>query len=117
MYRKILHLCNSEKTLAQGAFFDLMYVNQDTLDSRRQYAYLRHCDGEMTLVAANFGSEEVNTSIRIPQHALDCAQMAHGTYNCQNLLEGSSAEVNLSPDTMLPIHIGPHGAALYVIKQ
>ena len=117
MYREILHLCNSEKTLAQGAFFDLMYVNQDTLDSSRQYAYLRHCDGEMTLVVANFGSEEVNTAIRIPQHALDCAQMAHGTYTCQNLLEGGSAEVNLSPDTMLPIHIGPHDAALYVIKQ
>ena len=117
MYRKILHLCNSEKTLAQGAFFDLMYVNQDTLDSNRQYAYLRHCDGEMTLVVANFGDEEVNTAIRIPQHALDCAQMAHGTYTCRNLLEGGSAKVNLSPDTMLPIHVGPHNAALYVIKQ
>ena len=117
MYRKVLHLCNSEKTLAHGAFFDLLYVNQDTLDSNRQYAYLRHCDGEMTLVVANFGSEEVNTAIRIPQHALDCAQMPHGTYTCQNLLEGGSAKVNLSPDTMLPIHIGPHNAALYVIKQ
>ena len=117
MYRKVLHLCNSEKTLAHGAFFDLMYVNQDTLDSNRQYAYLRHCDGEMTLVVANFGDEEVNTAIRIPQHALDCAQMAHGTYTCQNLLEGTSAKVNLSPDAMLPIHVGPHDAALYVIKQ
>ena len=117
MYRKVLHLCNSEKTLAHGAFFDLMYVNQDTLDSNRQYAYLRHCEGEMTLVVANFGDEEVNTAIRIPQHALDCAQIAHGTYTCQNLLEGGSAKVNLSPDTMLPIHIWPHNAALYVIKQ
>ena len=116
IYRKVLHHCNSEKTLAQGAFFDLMYVNQDTLDSRRQYAYLRHCDGEMTLVVANFGDEEVNTAIRIPQHALDCAQMANGTYTCQDLLEGGASEVQLSPDAMLPIHVGPHSAALFTFK-
>ena len=117
MYRKILRLCNSEKTLARGGFFDLMYVNQDTLDSSRQYAYLRHCDGEMTLVVANFSDREVDTAIRIPKHALDCAQMANGDYTCQNLLEGSTSEVALSPDAMLPIHVGPHNAALYVIKH
>ena len=117
MYRKILRLCKSEKTLSRGAFFDLMYVNQDTLDSSRQYAYLRHCDGEMTLVVANFSDREVDTAVRIPKHALDCAQMSDGTYTCHNLLEGSSTEVNLSPDAMLPIHVGPHNAALYVIKH
>ncbi|MBQ6167865.1 MAG: alpha-amylase [Muribaculaceae bacterium] len=110
MYRKVLRLCNSEKTLARGAFFDLMYVNQDTLDTRHQYAYLRHCDGEMTLVVANFSDKEVSTSVRIPQHALDCAQMAHGNYDCHDLLDGETSKVVLSPDTMLPVHIEPHSA-------
>ena len=117
LYRKILRLCNSEKTLARGDFFDLMYVNQDTLDSSRHYAYLRHCDGEMALVVANFGDKELDTAIRIPQHALDCAKMENGTYTCHDLLAGSTTQVQLSPDAMLPIHVEQHNAALHVIKK
>lgn len=112
-YRQILRLCNSEKTLSQGQFFDLMYVNQDTLDTHRQYAFLRHCDGVMTLVVANFGDAEVNTSIRIPQHALDCAHMPHGTYTCINLMTGDENKVFLTDETTLPVHIEPHAATLY----
>ena len=117
LYRKVLGMCKSEKTLARGDFFDLMYVNQDTLDSSRQYAYLRHCDGEMTLVVANFGDEEVNSAVRIPQHALDCARMPHCKYSCRNLMTDETTQVTLSPETMLPVHIAPHSAVLYVIKQ
>lgn len=117
MYRKVLRLCKSENTLAQGDFFDLMYVNQDTLDTNRQFAYLRHCDGEMALVVANFGDTEVNSVVRIPQHALDCARMPSGKYLCHDLLGNNTSRVQLAPDTMLPIHIAPHGAAIYVIKH
>ena len=110
MYRKVLHLCNSEKTLARGDFFDLMYVNQDTLDSNRQYTYLRHCDGEMTLVVANFGDQVVDSAIRIPQHALDCAQMPHGKYTCHDLLSGTTCQIDLTADAQVPIHLEPHTA-------
>ena len=116
MYRKILRLCNSEKTLSHGDFFDLMYVNQDSLDTRQHYAYLRHCDGEMTLVAVNFGDNEMHASIRIPQHALDCATMPHGRYRCHDLLTGEDTDVTLSADTTLPVHIAPHSAILLNIS-
>ena len=117
LYRKLLGLCKSEKTLAHGDFFDLMYVNQDTLDSSRQYAYLRHCDGEMALIVVNFGDEEVNSAVRIPQHALDCARMPHCKYTCRNLMTDETTQVTLSTETLLPVHIAPHSAVLYVIKQ
>ena len=117
MYRKLLRLCNSEKTLACGQFFDLMYVNQHTLDTRRQYAYLRHCDGMMTLVVANFGDNDVDTAINIPQHALDCAHMQHGTYRLQDLLTGEVTSVTLSSDdTHIPVKIAPHSAILCKIS-
>ena len=112
IYRQLLRLCNIEKTLACGQFFDLMYVNQDTLEPSRQYAYLRHCDSEMTVVVANFGDNAIDTNIRIPQHALDCAQMSHGTYCCKNLLTDETETVALATDTTLPIHIGAHNAIL-----
>ena len=112
IYRQLLRLCNGERTLACGQFFDLMYVNQDTLDTSRQYAYMRHCDGEMTVVVANFADNAIDTNIHIPQHALDCAQMTHGTYHCKNLLNGETQSVVLATDTTLPIHIGAHTAIL-----
>lgn len=111
-YRKILHLCNSEKTLSHGQFFDLMYVNQDTLDTHHQYAFLRHLDDEMTLIVANFGDTEKNAKIRIPQHALDCAQMHHGKHACINLMTGDVNQVTLTAETMLDVNIKPHAATL-----
>lgn len=111
-YRKILRLCNSENTLAQGQFFDLMYVNQDTLDTSRLYAYLRHFDGEMTVVVANFVDHAIDADIRIPQHALDCAQMPHGSYYCMNLLTDETQTVALASDTTLSVHVDAYDAIL-----
>ena len=117
MYRRLLRLCNSERTLAQGDFFDLMYVNQDTLDTHRQYAYLRHCAGEMTLIVANFGDQEVNAGIRIPQHALDCAHLTHGKYHCTELLTGQQQEMTLNENTKLPISIKSHSAVIWTFRH
>ena len=116
-YRKILRLCNSEPTLACGQFFDLMYVNQDCLDTRRHYAYLRHCDGEMTVVVANFGDTAVDTCIRIPQHALDCAQMTHGSYCCMNLITDEAQTVALATDTTLHVHVDADSAILLKVYK
>ncbi len=105
IYRKVLVLCNSEKTLACGQFFDLMYVNQETLNPYRHYAFLRHVEGEMTLVVASFDDNEVKTAIRIPQHALDCAHMHPGRHIAKNIFENQEVEVTLSGDTLFPVHI------------
>ena len=115
LYRKILGLCNSDKALSSGAFFDLMYVNQDTLDPRYQYAYLRHCEGQMTLIVANFGDQTVDTRLRIPQHALDCAQVPHGNYACHDLMTGVESVITLDGDVTLPVHIGAHHALIIAI--
>ena len=113
MYRHLLRLCNSEPSLAHGQFFDLMYVNQETLDTRHQYAYLRHCDGEMTLIVANFGDTPVDTLINIPQHALDCANMAAGNYTCEELMTGQTAQTTLDGDNQFKIQIAPHNAIMW----
>jgi hypothetical protein len=94
-----------------------MYVNQDRLDTSRHYAYLRHCDGEMTVVVANFGDTAIDSSIRIPQHALDCAQMPHGSYHCMNLLTEEPQTVALTTDTTLPVHIDAHSAILLKVYK
>ena len=113
LYRKVLRLCNDKKTLSQGGFFDLMYVNHESLDTRRQYAYLRHCDGEMTLIAANFGDQAVDTRIFIPKHAMECACLRSGVYHCQQLLTGETMEFTLEDNIRVPICIAPHSAVMW----
>ena len=117
IYRKVLRLCNSERTLSSGQFFDLMYVNQDMVDTRTAYAYLRHCEGQMTLIVANFGEQVVDTAIRIPQHAIDCAKMSQGCYQCNELLTGDTATVELSGECLFNVHIDPHGAVMWKLSQ
>ena len=113
MYRKVLNLCNNERTLAEGNFFDLMYVNQDTLDTRHQYAYLRHCDGEMSLIVANFGDQTADISVRIPQHAIDCAKMHLGDYTVKELLTGETTTATLTDSCALPVHMPAHCARIF----
>ncbi len=117
LYRKVLRLASDDKTLAFGHFFDLMYVNQDTLDTHRHYAYLRHCDGEMTLVVTNFGPTMADVVVRIPQHALDCAQMPHGDYDCTDLMTGQQGRIALTDDSSVQVHIDAHGAVLLKISR
>ena len=109
-YRKLLRLCNSVPSLAKGAFFDLMYVNQDTLNPHRHYAYLRHSGGEMVLIVANFDDQALDSAVRIPQHALDCAGIAGGKFVCEELMTGESTAITLGGDSMVPVHAAPHNA-------
>ena len=117
MYRSLLRLCNNEKTLASGSFFDLMYVNQDTLNPRCQYAYLRHCEGKMTLVVANFGQEPVNTAVRIPQHALDCASMTHGKHIAKDLFTGQELEVAITGEMLFHVSIKAGSAIMWKFSR
>lgn len=116
MYRKVLRMCNSEDTLARGQFFDLMYVNGDTLDGNRQYAYLRHGSGKMTLVVANFGDKRLETHVRIPQHALDCAALPHGNYRCTDLLTGAESTIVINDDMRVAIGVEPSNATLLTFE-
>ena len=118
LYRRVLRLVGSEPTLSHGQFFDLMYVNQDTLDPQRQYAYLRHHKGAMTLIVVNFSDQAVKTAIRIPQHALDCAEMAHGRYHIEALMgESAATTVQLTAATSIPVTVEPHGATILRLRN
>jgi hypothetical protein len=70
----------------------------------------------MVLIVVNFGNDAVDTSVLIPQHALDCAQMAHGTCHRVNLMTQETAVMTLENDTLVPIHIEPHNAIILALK-
>ncbi|MBQ6078660.1 MAG: alpha amylase C-terminal domain-containing protein [Muribaculaceae bacterium] len=113
-YRRIMRLAVTQPTLANGAFFDLMYVNQDTLDTWRQYAYLRHYDGQMTLIVVNFGDTTISSAIRLPSHAFECAHLTNGNYTCKELLTGENGQTIFNgKDASFEVQVEPHGAVIW----
>ena len=96
-YKKLLRLCNSEKAIAQGEFYDLMYVNGDSLNCDKVYAYYRHCKGERLLIVANFNDLDETVHLNTPQHAFQVMGMESGTYRCKELLSGSEMSLNVVP--------------------
>ena len=96
-YKKLLRLCNSEKAIAQGEFYDLMYVNGDSLNCDKVYAYYRHCKGEQLLIVANFNDLDETVHLNTPQHAFQVMGMEPGTYRCKELLSGSEMSLNVVP--------------------
>lgn len=117
IYSKILNLCNSSKAVAEGAFFDLMYVNNDNpeFNSYRQYAFLRHCGDELLLVAVNFGSDSVDASINLPAHAFEWLGIEEGKRQCREVLTGETKQSNVSSDSPFATFIPPFGAAIWKI--
>lgn len=117
MYARVLNLCNTEKAVSEGTFFDLMYVNlaNPRFSPHRNFAFLRHHGSETLLIAVNFGPEACEVAINIPQAAVEMMRLPLGQVQATELLSGETREV---PDfTMAPFTaaIPGYGAVVYKI--
>ena len=72
-YHKLIRLCNREKALREGLFYDLMYANYENpnFNSMKQYAFVRGDYKDFLLVIGNFSDEEEEVTVWIPDHAYD----------------------------------------------
>lgn len=119
MYMKVLNVARTEKAITEGAFFDLMYVNYDNpaFNPHRQYAYLRHHEGETLLIAVNFGNESAEMKIHLPRHAFDCLGIAEGGYKAVELLEGVKSRKIVSSEYPFLTKVPEHGAVIWKLKK
>lgn len=100
-YQKLLNLCHTEKALAQGECFDLMYVNLNNwqMNVYSQFAFLRKQDDELLLVAVNFSETPVHVGINIPQHAFDYLQVKpHATCTAIDLLTDTTESISFTTE-------------------
>ena len=118
IYRKILHMCNNEKAISQGSFFDLMYVNYNnkTLNPHRQYVYLRCYENEILLFAVNFADQEAGLKINIPFHAFEVMKMREGDYNATELLSGEKRKVIFDSVNTFDTNIEAYNAKVWKLK-
>jgi hypothetical protein len=72
-YKKVLNLCNEEKALCEGTFYDLMYVNDHSIhfNADRNYTFVRKYNNEVILVIANFEDTDKTIGINLPKHLFE----------------------------------------------
>ena len=112
-YKTLLNICNEEKCISHGAFFDLMYVNMNgwQMDEHKQYAFLRKYEDEVLLIAVNFGDMNMRVAINIPEHAFQYLSMPQmENIKVKDLLTGKEEKINFTSNkpvgTDLPANSG-----------
>lgn len=119
-YTDILSLANSEQAIADGDFFDLMYVNLENpgLNPHRHFAFLRHKDDDLLVIVANFGDSDSDISLNIPMHAFLSLDLPQGTDTeaCE-LLSGITEAKTLSATEPMKISVLAHGAVVWKLSR
>lgn len=97
-YAKALTLCNKEKAIREGDFFDLMYVNLKNpgFDPHRQFAFFRYKDDEVLLIAVNFDTKAVTLHINIPELAFSMTGIRPGVADSLDLLTDKKLYLDIS---------------------
>lgn len=115
-YRQVLSLCNTEKAISVGSFFDLMYVNYDNLNPHRQFTYLRNYKDETLLIAVNFDNQPCEMNIDIPSHAFDCMNLKQAECTAVELLSGKRMDsVEFAINRPLHVEIERNSAVIWKI--
>ena len=114
IYKKALQMARKEKTVGEGAFFDLMYVNGHL---HRQYSFLRKAGSEVLLVVVNFDELPMITTVNIPGHAFDYLMMKEKNAVATDLLSGQKVRLSLKRDGGIPVSLEPLGAVVLKFKD
>ncbi len=110
---KTMHIARQEKAVAEGIFFDLMYVNSHL---QRQYAFLRRAEGELLLVAVNFDANDVTIDVNVPSHAFDFLTMKEKKVIASDLLTKEKLAMSLKRDGAIRMEIGANSGRVWKIK-
>lgn len=70
-YSKLLNLCNQEKAITHGFFYDIMPANYENqyFDSTCLFAFLRVFEDDILLIIVNFDRFDQECTLFIPDHA------------------------------------------------
>ena len=115
-YVKLLNLCNAEKALREGSFYDLMYVNYENpgFNSGKQYVYLRKAGNEILLIVVNFDDKDVETSINIPANVFEFLQvLPEKIGEGIDLLTEEKAGSSLKPDNLFWVELKANGGRIF----
>jgi len=113
IYNKVVGIARSEKAVADGSCFDLMYVNPHL---QHQYAFLRKAGADVLLVVANFSEMSVDVSVSIPGHAFDYLGLKEKNAQATDLLTGEKMRLQLKRDEAVSVGIAAQDAVVLKFK-
>lgn len=119
LYKRVLNICNDEKAVSEGSFFDLMYVNYENpnFNPHCQYAFMRHHGDTTLIIAVNFSDAPAEVDINIPALALDMMDIAPGIYEATDLLSQRQDKFMIDDSTPFHTSIDGYGAVVWKIKK
>ena len=118
-YSTLLNLCNKEKAVREGEFFDLTYANLEgvVFNEHRQYAFFRKAGKELLFIVVNFDEKPAAPCVKIPTHAFDHLGIPFkDAYKAKDLLTGNTETLVMAPDQCTQILIEGFGAKILKIK-
>ncbi|MCH5347608.1 MAG: alpha-amylase [Muribaculaceae bacterium] len=118
LYARVLNICNTERAIRAGRFFDLMYVNYDNpdVDPHRQYVFLRCYAGETILVAVNFADHPVDMKINIPGHAFEVLDLVEQSLLATELISGETAVKHFTRERPFETRVDAAGAVVWRMR-
>ena len=118
-YSRVLNLCNKEKALRDGDFYDLMYANNwsDLFHADKCYAFVRRKDKDLLLVIANFEDAEQHTAVNLPHHLFEFFRIQEkGEVIATDLLTGEKECVTLNAGQPLMTDIPAYSGKILKIR-
>lgn len=114
-YKKVLNIAAKEKGIANGLFFDLMYVNgnNDAISTGGSYVFARFYKKDLYLIAVNFRPQEADLNINIPSHLFDYFNVSEGEYNCKELISGDKEIRNVSQNEPFAVKLSSYETAIW----
>ena len=119
IYQRILTLCNKEKAITEGEFFDLMYANANgwRFNEHKQYTFLRKAGKELLFIIVNFDHISVDVAINVPSHAFDFLQIPQmDIYPAVDLLTGKTESISLLPYKATEVSVEGYSGKILKIK-
>lgn len=118
-YKTLLNIATKYKSISEGEFFDLMYVNQNeqTFDPHTSYLFARKHQDEIAIIAVNFTEKEREFAVNLPQHLFELWELPEGDYRVTDLLSGERAIREISPTNKLDIKILPCDATILILNK
>ena len=114
-----MNLCNSEKAIREGEFFDLTYANLEgcAFNEHKQYAFIRKTGKELLLIVVNFDENPAAPGINIPAHAFEYLNIpVKENYKAKELLTGNTETITLMPEQRTNVLLEGFGGKILKIK-
>lgn len=118
-YTTLLNLCNSEKAIREGVFFDLTYANLEgvVFNEHKQYAFFRKAGKELLFIVVNFDENPVAPCVKIPTHAFEYLGIPFkDSYKAKDLLTGNTETLVMAPDQCTQVLLEGFGAKILKIR-